>query len=98
MLLNSWATLEASAPTLLSRWACSNCRRSCSASVLGTVATSPIMAWVLAWGAGGRETGSGQRAAEIRARPEVASKVSTAAPERLHRKSLLANRLKLEAG
>src|SRR5437870_10235370 len=43
ILLNSWATLEASAPTLLRRWACNSCWRSWSASVLGTITSSPIM-------------------------------------------------------
>src|SRR5262249_555698 len=43
MLLNSWATLLARAPTLLSFWAWSSCCRSWSASVLGTITSSPIM-------------------------------------------------------
>src|SRR5881396_2292234 len=33
MLLNSWATLDARVPTLLKRWARSNCSRNCSVSV-----------------------------------------------------------------
>ena len=43
MLLNSWATLLARAPTLLSFWACSSCWRSWSASELGTITSSPII-------------------------------------------------------
>ena len=42
MLLNSWATLEASAPTLLSRWAWSSCCRSWSASTFGA-STPPLV-------------------------------------------------------
>src|SRR5438552_329424 len=44
MLLNSWATLLASAPTLLSFWACNSCCRSWSVSLLEAVTSSPIMA------------------------------------------------------
>src|SRR5204862_2581280 len=40
---NSWATLLARAPTLLSFWAWSNCWRSWSVSELGTITSSPIM-------------------------------------------------------
>src|SRR5436309_129215 len=42
-LLNSWATLDARAPTLLSRWACRSCRRSWSASLLGASTSSLVM-------------------------------------------------------
>src|SRR4051794_20061932 len=41
MLLNSCATLDASAPTLESRCACNNCWRSWSASVVG--ASTPLL-------------------------------------------------------
>src|SRR3954452_13350776 len=40
MLLNSWATLDARAPTLLSRWAWRSCWRRASVSSAGTVSIS----------------------------------------------------------
>src|SRR5690242_3730031 len=40
MLLNSWATLDARAPTLLSRWACRSCWRRASVSSIGTASIS----------------------------------------------------------
>src|ERR1700678_3892594 len=43
MLLNSWATLEASVPTLLRRWARSNCSRNCSVSDGTDKISSPII-------------------------------------------------------
>ena len=44
MLLNSWATLEARAPTLLSRWAWSSCWRRTSVSSRGPASISgPVM-------------------------------------------------------
>src|SRR5262249_56938211 len=43
MLLNSWATLVARVPTLLSRWARSSCSRSWSVSEWLALTSSPIM-------------------------------------------------------
>src|SRR5581483_2565108 len=43
MLLNSWATLEASVPTLDRRWARRSCCLSCSASTGAVLRSSPIM-------------------------------------------------------
>src|SRR5215475_12883086 len=43
MLLNSCATLDANAPTLLMRWACINCWRSWSVSERGVNTSSLII-------------------------------------------------------
>src|SRR5262249_52299077 len=65
MLLNSWATLEAIAPTLLRRWACSNCCRSCSASEEGTITSWGVMNHLL----GSRHgTASGGRCGRLETR------------------------------
>src|SRR5437870_5194120 len=54
ILLNSWATLEARVPTLLRRWARSNCSRSWSVSVERAMTSSPIMQVPPSYGFEGR--------------------------------------------
>src|SRR5262249_1835707 len=98
MLLNSWATLLASAPTLLSFWACNSCCRSWSASVLGTITSSPIMASrllgrlrVLAVRVGSPERTGGTHG-NVRG-PSGQEFISAVSGEALHRKSLQNQRL-----
>src|SRR5438093_13292050 len=83
MLLNSWATLEARAPMLLRRWACSSCCRSVSVSVFCTITSSPSMECLqsLEGRAFGRARAPGPH-------DQGSDMVSAAARKRLDRKSL----------
>src|SRR6267378_53862 len=83
MLLNSWATLEARAPMLLRRWACSSCCRSVSVSVFCTITSSPSMECLQSL----EGCAFGGRVRQV-LHDQGSDMVSAAACKGLHRKSL----------